>query len=167
MYMFKEDCHTDCTGISLFGICDDHPNRPAYIKRNNEEKWIATVENQTELQVCFNAIDNCIPIRDEEGRDLTRCDGILKYHETFHFIELKDRKRGDWQKKGFKQLRETIKVFLTLYPDTSLSRIKAQLCNSQKPSAPEVRPQQKQRFFDETGVRDVTLGTRVVIPDAP
>lgn len=96
---------------SEFGICDDMNLSPAYIDELRQAAWIAVVKNNLGREVEFYAIDNCVKILREDGRQESSCDGILKADSELVFIELKLSGRTGWFGEGRKQLEKTIEVF--------------------------------------------------------
>ena len=113
--------NSQCQQVSsekIFGLCDDkEDNKPAYLDEQNENKWIAVVENEELKEVHFIAIDYCIDIwRYKEKKEMdNRCDGMLWYETSIVFVELKDRvskkNTNAWVKDGEKQLKRTIEYF--------------------------------------------------------
>lgn len=170
MDFFLSQCATYCGTRAEFWLNDDAGDQsPAYVAYKCVEGCIAHVRNIERREVVFRAIDQCLPITDEFGNELSRCDCMLEYVVAdegviFHFLELKQRKRKQWQKHGLGQLRETISLFKASYPNIELSRIKAQLSNSMRPSITTLRPEQLKRF-KELGMqaRNVIIGPEVVL----
>ncbi len=150
---FKEECKTESNNQE-FGICDDPPpaTDPAYIDENNRSKWVAIVKNLQKREVEFYAIDHCVPIFKEDGNMESRCDGMLLYSNNLIFIELKERKKGQWFKKGREQLTITIKRFKSGNDLTSYNKIEAYVCNSLKPLANTGQFENIQKFKDDTGL---------------
>lgn len=171
MDFFLERCATACATQPEFWLHDDDGNEgPAYVRFECVNGCIGHVRNAGRRQVTFRAIDKCMPVEDETGRELSRCDCMLEYEahdreKVFHFIELKQRKRRHWQKDGLTQLRTTISLFQLTYPEVSASRIKAQLCNSMRPSVTTLRAEQLKRFKEELGIqaKHVLLNPEVTI----
>lgn len=73
----KSSCQTKNIKAKKFGICDDDDSSvktPARISFNeNEDEWLATVENETDESINFTAIDNCIEIYRVNGEIENRC----------------------------------------------------------------------------------------------
>jgi len=69
----------------------------------------------------------------EDGNMESRCDGILSYLNNLIFVELKERKKGQWFKKGREQLTVTIKRFKSECDLNTYDRVEAYVCNSLKP----------------------------------
>ena len=79
--------NSQCQSVSnkkRFGLCDEQDNKEhAYLDEQNEDKWIAVVENEELKEVHFIAIDYCIDIwRDKEKKKWTTavmvCFGMIK-----------------------------------------------------------------------------------------
>ena len=93
---FKSTCQSQ-TNQYKFGLCDDPNEDPAYIDTDIDDcsKWIATVENNQEIEVIFTAIDNCIEILRSNGEKENRCDGMLTYNNHIIFkLYNNSRRRG-------------------------------------------------------------------------
>jgi len=150
---FKEDCKTESDNEE-FGICDDPPPaiEPAYIDENNRSKWIAIVKNTQKRTVKFYAIDHCVPIYKEDGNMESRCDGMLLYSKTLVFIELKERKKGQWFKIGREQLTTTINIFKSENDLNTYEKIEAYVCNSLRPLVHMGQFSNIQKFNDDTGL---------------
>lgn len=146
------NCKTNSSKIE-FGLCDNpSPSlNSAYIDENTPTKWIGIVNNSAEKNIQFNAIDNCIDIRKENGKMDSRCDGILSYENNLIFIELKEREGGQWFKKGREQLTATINRFKQEHNITNFTSIKANVCNSLRPNSHSGQFENIQRFKDDTG----------------
>ena len=59
---FHNNCKENPRKEKLFGICDDQNGAKAYTDIANHEAWIARVINDSEFDILFTAIDNCIDI---------------------------------------------------------------------------------------------------------
>ncbi len=150
------DYFANCTTKSSnkrFGLCDEPaPNtNPAYIDEDNPQNWIGIVNNPTEKNVQFNAIDNCIDIRREDGSQDSKCDGVLSYERNLIFIELKERNNKKWFNKGRKQLSATIKRFKEEYNVSEFDSIKAFVCNNLRPNVHRGQFSNIEKFKEETG----------------
>ncbi len=150
---FRKECKTESNN-EKFGLCDDPPpaTEPAYINENNCRQWIAVVKNPQSQTVKFYAVDHCVPIYKEDGNMESRCDGILSYLNNLIFVELKERKKGQWFKKGREQLTVTIKRFKSECDLNTYDRVEAYVCNSLKPLSNMGQMENIQRFKDETGL---------------
>lgn len=156
---FDERCQRK-TNSSKFGLCDEPSpsEKPAYIDTdicNEQEKWIAIVENKNEIEITFTAIDKCIEIKRVDGSMDSRCDVMLTYWDSIIFVELKERavKNNVWVGKGEKQLRNIIRVFKENHNVDSYKSKKAYIANNKKPRVPEGQRIRMKKFRDDTGFR--------------
>ncbi len=142
------------TSKDKFGLCDDPPpaKNPAYIDEDSPEKWIAEVKNLSKISVDFHAIDNCIEILRPNGEMGSRCDCMLHYDKSLIFVELKDRGHGGWIAKGSKQISNTIRIFKQSNDIDDYDKVKAYVCNKQRPLAITGTNTTAQKFKDETGL---------------
>ena len=139
-----------------FRLCDDPNEDPAYIDTDIDDcsKWIATVENNQEIEVIFTAIDNCIEILRSDGTMDNRCDGMLTYNNHLIFVELKEKNyRNNWVVKGEKQLKNTINVFIANH-DLEIYK-----SNNKKPNFQSSQITRMDKFKDETGFRLIIQNT--------
>lgn len=138
---FFSETHRQSTNKDIFGLCDHKDDKlPAYIdenKSNKDEEWCGIVNNRRKIMIDFYPVDNCIDIRNADGKQASRCDGILRYEDSILiFTELKDRKRKskskskntNWRKKGESQILTTLRCFISNYGKDSFI-IKAWICN--------------------------------------
>ena len=114
---FNNQCQ-QVSSEKIFGLCDEErTQKHAYIDVNNQDNWIAEIENEEQKEVYFIAIDNCIEIwrYDDPTKMEKRCDGMLGYDgNNLIFVELKDRKlrnASDFLKEAALQLAATINHF--------------------------------------------------------
>jgi len=91
------NCSTNSNNLE-FGLCDAPPpsNSPAYIDETNQTVWIAKVNNPSNEDVAFYAVDNCVTVLKPDGNEDSRCDGVLFYSDILIFVELKSRESGQW-----------------------------------------------------------------------
>ena len=153
--------NSQCQQVSsekIFGLCDDkEDNKPAYLDEQNENKWIAVVENEELKEVHFIAIDYCIDIwRDKEKKEMyNRCDGMLWYETSIVFVELKDRvskkNTNAWVKDGEKQLKRTIEYFEKTEQSNRFTEKRAYIANKAHPTFKESQLQRMKSFKQETG----------------
>lgn len=133
---FFDEGNKQSTKKELFGLCDDDNKQPAYIDSdisNKETKWIGIVINETQKEVLFYPVDNCIKLIRPDGSMAQRCEGILRSDSnTLIFTELKDRKvlPAVWLKEAESQIIETLKFFLDNYKSNNY-KIKAWISNKQ------------------------------------
>lgn len=151
MDFFNSACQEASREDILFGICDDDDSSVAYSKTDDQNTWIATVNNEHQKPVTFTAVDKCIIKQDEEfGRG--RCDGMITFDSHLFFIELKDQ-RKNWLTGAIEQLESTIQFFLEAHPATAYKHKKAFACNKKRPHFHEIDNEQNLRFFREYGFR--------------
>ena len=113
--LLNPDCLTPIAAPE-FGLCDDQPNAPAYPSVDPNDPWIAQVKNHQKQLIHFYAIDKCLIIKDEQEKDLKRCDVLLKIDalKKLIFVELKDikdPKKGNWRTEAIEQLEQTIALY--------------------------------------------------------
>jgi hypothetical protein len=147
------NCQTK-SSRKTFGLCDDPPpaNKPAYIDVANGAKWIAVVENESQQEITFTAVDNCIEIRSPEGKMKQRCDGMLTFNNTVIFVELKDRDAhgNAWVEKAIPQLKSTIESFETTDMADNFNKKLAYVSNKQHPKFKSTQQQKMNTFYNET-----------------
>ncbi len=150
---FDNLCKTN-SNIKKFGICDDPPpsENPAYIDENDNSKWISIVNNPTNKEVQFYAIDNCVSVLRADGSKESRCDGMLNYDENIIFVELKMRGSSGWLLKARNQLTITINKFQEDNNLADYNSVEAYACNSLKPLSNQGNSNQIQKFKDDTGL---------------
>ncbi len=136
-----------------FGICDNAApaTTPAFLNEDFPSSWIGIVNNTNEIEITFNAIDNCIEILREDGKMDKRCDGLLSYGNNLIFVELKEREGGQWIKTGRNQLTATINRFKQEHDISTFDSIKASICNSLRPQFNSGHFENIQKFKDDTG----------------
>ena len=165
--------NSQCQSVSnkkRFGLCDEQDNKePAYLDEQNEDKWIAVVENEELKEVHFITIDYCIDIwRDKEKKEMdNRCDGMLWYETSIVFVELKDRvskkKTNAWVKAGEIQLKRTIKYFEETEQSNKFTEKRAYIANKAHPTFKESQLQRMKSFKQETGYT-LRIENRIKIP---
>lgn len=165
--------NSQCQQVSsekIFGLCDDkEDNKPAYLDEQNEDKWIAVVENEELKEVHFIAIDYCIDIwRDKEKKEMdNRCDGMLWYETSIVFVELKDRvskkNTNAWVKDGEKQLKRTIEYFEKTKQSNKFIEKRAYIANNAHPKFKESQLQRMKNFKKETGYT-LRIENKIKIP---
>ena len=139
----------------ICGLCDNPPpsNTIAYLDETDGTKWIAVVHNENREDVTFTAIDKCIFILRENGKDAKRCDGMLTYNDVVIFVELKQKSPlgNDWVKQGEEQLRETINYFEKEIIAQSFTTKKAYIANSEHPKFKTSQARRMEQFLEDTG----------------
>ena len=166
---FKSQCQS-VSNKQRFGLCDEQDNKePAYLDEQNEDKWIAVVENEELKEVHFIAIDYCIDIwRDKEKKEMdNRCDGMLWYDKAVIFVELKERvskkNTNAWVKAGEKQLKRTIEYFEKTEQSNNFREKRAYIANKAHPIFKESQLQRMKSFKQETGYT-LRIENRIKIP---
>lgn len=135
----------------LFGLCDDQNGRKAYSDTNAPIKWIATVKNESALNLTFTPIDKCI-IQDHEYQGRGRCDGMLTSTEHLYFVELKDEAKS-WITGAIEQLESTIEFFKENHDINAFRHKKAFACNKQHRHFQETDNEFNRAFFRKHKVR--------------
>ncbi len=159
---FFKSTYQSQTNQYKFRLCDDPNEDPAYIDTDIDDcsKWIATVENNQEIEVIFTAIDNCIEILRSDGTMDNRCDGMLTYNNHLIFVELKEKNyRNNWVVKGEKQLKNTINVFIANHDLEIYKSKKAYIANNKEPNFQSSQITRMDKFKDETGFRLIIQNT--------
>jgi len=149
----KSKCQTN-SNRKTFGLCDDPSpaKNPAYIDELNGANWIAIVENESQKQITFTAIDNCIEILRTDGKMKQRCDGMLTYNSTVIFVELKDRdaQGNTWVEDAIPQLKSTIESFEDAKIADNFNKKLAYISNKQHPKFKSTQQRRMDAFYDDT-----------------
>ena len=151
---FDAGCKTE-SNRNHFGLCDNPPpgEDPAYIDEHDPFKWIGIVNNPTNKDADFYAIDNCVTILKADGISReSRCDGMLHYDNTVLFVELKMRGGSGWLSKARSQLTITLGKFQEDNTLTDFDKVEAYACNGLRPAANQGNNSELQKFKDETGL---------------
>lgn len=158
---FNPACQQTCAETE-FGLVDPGGNLPAKIDLKEPALWGATVDNPQRITVVFTAIDNCGGFISENLQGQKRCDGILTYHKTIYFVELKAQQKN-WRVDAMLQLEDTIRLFRQHYDlQGKYSRRTAFLCNRQHPRFQVIDNVEQERFYQTYGVRlDATGSIRI------
>jgi hypothetical protein len=139
----------------LFGLCDDPSpaKNPAYIDEDDGSKWIAVIINENKYRVTFTAVDNCILIHKQDGKQAQRCDGVLTYNSNVIFVELKERsaKGNAWVEDAESQLKSTIGHFEKSEIAINYKHKKAYIANSEHPKFKQSQIRRMNQFFNDTG----------------
>lgn len=144
----------------LFGLCDDQNGKKAYSDTKDPSKWIATVKNDSALNLTFTPIDKCI-IQDHEYPGRGRCDGMITSEEHLYFIELKDEARS-WITGAIEQLESTIEFFKENHNINAFRHKKAFACNKQHSRFQEIDNELNLAFFRKHKVR-IDIQTQIII----
>jgi hypothetical protein len=151
---FKEVSCQKKSSRKIFGLCDDPPpaSNPAYIDEANGANWIAVVENESQQEITFTAVDNCIEILRPDGKMKQRCDGMLTYDSTVIFVELKDRdaQGNAWVEDAIPQLRSTIDSFETTDMADNFDKKLAYVSNKQHPKFKSTQQRRMDAFYADT-----------------
>lgn len=137
-----------------FGICDKPGERPAFISFNEDDTWIATVNNPNLKRIQFLPVDNHIPLEHEDGTKLKRCDAMLLTSPTHDkeiviFVELKDviaRARNAAKNQAIEQLKQTIESFSEYHQLASYKIRHAYVANRKQPAAKQAHTKDIQEF---------------------
>ena len=166
---FISKCQTENVKDKIFGICDDEDlgkKAPAYLDLDNKEKWIAIVENQTDIPINFTAIDNCVDIFRADGTQDCRCDAMLTNVDHIVFIELKDQKRPTIANKyAEKQLQTTIDHFKLNHDLNKYKFKRAYICNKKRPNF-NVGYQSRKNSFYKKNLILLFIQTQIVFKDS-
>lgn len=149
---FEAKCKST-TNKSLFGLCDNEDNSPAFIDFTDKSKWIATVYNSMPAKdLVFIAIDNCIDIYKKDGSMDPHCDCMLTYSENIVFVELKN-KVSDWISEGMHQIEITLKNFRENHNLSEYKHKRAFVANKRHPNFHVIQVEAKRKFWDNYRVR--------------
>lgn len=141
---FKASCITQISD-KIFGIYDIPP---ATVDINNEEEWIAWVDNEKAIEITFIAVDKCLDIPEVEGK---RSEALMIYDNTLVFIELKDAGAAGWAGNARKQLINTIRIFKRDVGLVNYKKFYGHIANKQRPNFFAGGMNFSQQFEDETG----------------
>lgn len=145
MNFFDSECQEPVRREVLFGLCDDQNRKKAYTNTDDPSRWVATVQNDSKVELTFTAIDNCVIMGDEEsGR--ARCDGMLTSSEHIYFVELKDQRIG-WIADAIAQLESTILFFMENHDISRFRYKKAFACNKRHRTFTVIDNELRRRFF--------------------
>lgn len=151
-----------------FGLCDDElqPKNPAYINEMSPSTWIGIVDNPNLELVGFYGIDHCLILKSCEGEGTQKeCDGLLHYNNELIFVELKDRQYRGWAKTACRQLADTISYFKRTSSLEKFNKVRAYVCNKQRPVFNANYNCHIQEFKDETGIQ-LNIQQRICLDDS-
>lgn len=152
---FDTACQEPPRNDSQFGICDDQNGAKAYTDSTNQDRWIATVENNNKQAITFTAIDNCIIVLQPGTTDKeSTCDGMLTFDNSLYLVELKDQLKA-WLPKAKEQLENTIQL-LHQHNSSELSQYtfkKAFACNKHHRRFVVIDNEEQKKLFDTTKFR--------------
>jgi len=151
---FNKICKEQKVIHQHFGICDDENGEKAYTNIGDTNKWIATVNNETQKEIEFTAIDNCIDVfKGDTNNKESTCDGMLTFDKSIYLIELKNHGTGGWLTKAISQLKNTINLIKKNNSLDGIQYKKAYACNKKHPSFQVIDFERRIKFFNETGFR--------------
>lgn len=152
---FTPQCQTEGIDATVFGICDDEDKAektPAYVSCEQQDKWCATVVNNSGKAINFTAVDNCVVVYRDNGEMENRCDAMLTNADNLVFVELKD-ERKNWLSHAIEQLQTTIDVFKSNNDVSKFAHKRAFACNKRHPQFAYSNKELKQKFFQKNGFR--------------
>lgn len=159
---FTEECQTENIMAERFGICDPGKGGKAFVDYNNEDSWVAIVENKSGEPINFTAIDNCVEIYREDGNMDNRCDAMITGAGHIIFIELKNQEK-DWiQHAVDEQLQTTITHFRANHPIDHYRKRSAYACNKRHPQFQYSHMEMMNEFRRRNGVRLNIVNTIVI-----
>lgn len=151
---FNNSCNENSLTDEEFGICDNQDGTKAYSENTNSGNWIAIVKNNTQKEMTFTPIDNCIQIFQSGTRNLeSSCDGMLTFENSLYLIELKEQGTGGWLPTAISQLQNTIRLITENNDISNIRYKKAYACNKKRPHFQVMDSERKKRFYDMTGFR--------------
>ena len=153
---FEDSCRED-TDAKRFGICDPQGTLPAFITTDGVQKWIAIVMNPTKKNIRFYAIDHCLVMK-ENGREIKRCDAMLRYDQNLVFVELKEMRKSRVS-SAIEQIESTIKVFSENHDLNSFSKKRAFIANRRQPAFKYSQREEMQNFYNKHKVRLILHNT--------
>lgn len=157
-------CQEPPTRALKFGICEDPSTKIAYTDEVHAGSWIATVQNDSALELTFTAVDKCL-LQDDEYPGRGRCDGMLISDQHLYFIELKDEASG-WITGAVDQLESTIQFFLESHDASCYKHKKAFACNRRHRHFQELDNELNLRFFRDYKFRIDAQATVMVVGPA-
>lgn len=161
MDFFKSECQSGPFNQVKFGLCDDQNTTRAYVDTTAPSTWVATVENPSQRDVTFTAIDKCV-ILDGDVPGQGRCDAMLTTDDLLYLIELKNQ-NSKWRTHAIEQLESTIQLLRTRHDLSSFRHKKAFACNKRHKPFALVDNELKRMFFQNYGFRiDVQASVLIV-----
>jgi len=154
MNFFDPACYENMVHYEdQFGLCDDKNGAKAYVDTSNQNKWIATVINETDIGITFSAVDKCV-IRDDEYPGRGRCDCMLtsSTNEHLYFVELNTSMKG-WVEESLQQLESTIAFFREAHDLAKYRHKKTYASNKRFQAFHSNYTEQMQRFYRKNAVR--------------
>ena len=159
---FKAECQTDNITARHFGICDAQDGSKAFVDYDNEDIWIAKVDNRSGQPLNFTAIDNCIEIKRADGNMDNRCDAMLTGAGYIIFIELKIQDKNWITHAVEEQLQTTIDHFKATHTLEGYRKKFAYACNRRHPYFQSSEMTRMNNFRRKNGVR-LCIASEIVI----
>lgn len=161
---FDTPCKEPARIDPLFGICDNQDGvSKAYTDDVNQNKWVATVINETETEVSFTPIDHCISILQEGTKDEeSLCDGMLTFQNSLFLVELKEKGKHAWQSEAVAQLENTIRLLQANHDLSVFKYKKAYACNKKHPNFSTYDNEKQKTLFSKTKFR-IDIQAKIVI----
>lgn len=138
--------------VDVFGLVDPDDKmgkKPVYIDLENRDIWGATVHyNRNIAEYKFIPVDNNVPLKRDDGSDISRCDAIITTANSVCFIELKNQRRASIP-KATRQLISTINIFKDI---EKYQKKVAYICNRKKGTVTAISyKEDMNRFMKEIG----------------
>lgn len=149
----------------LLGICDPEGELPAYTTtEHGADKWCATIQNNEKKRLQFIAVDKNIDIRKPDGKQESRCDGMIFVADTkeLSFIELKDYHIGGYIGSAEEQLLKTLEYFLANHHYEDFKNRRAFACNPRHPYFAFSARQRITEFYKQTHFRLLPQATIIL-----
>lgn len=154
------------TTVERFGLSDRNSDKkePAFIDIADENCWDLTVENLSNKEITFKAVDFCVDIFRVGDNLIKRCEGFLYYENKIIFVEIKNRpkSRGRWLSDAREKFEETILKFKESYPDNQYELLEPVLSNRLFPRVHQNEMIEKRRLKDAVGL-DFQVRTTITI----
>lgn len=151
------------TTITRFGLSDINSDKrePAFIDAADENSWDLTIENPSNKEITFKAVDFCVDIFRVGNDPIKRCEGFLYYENKIVFVEIKNRKsgRGGWLIDAREKFQETILKFKENYPDGQFEILQPIVSNKLFPRTHQNEMIQKRILKDEVGLEFQVMST--------
>lgn len=161
MNFFDAACQEPPINTKLFGLCDDENGTKAYTDTVDSSKWIATVKNDSMLDVTFTAIDKCV-IKDNEGKGKGRCDAMLTTKLSLFLVELKNASSAK-NVDILEQLISTIAFLKQYHNIDSYTHKKVYACNKKRSQFVVIDNEENKAFYNTYGFRMDIQGEIIVI----
>lgn len=134
----------------VFGLVDPDDRdgkKPVYIDIGNPQIWGARVHySRKRIDYKFIPVDNNIPLKREDGSDISRCDAVITTERSVCFIELKNQRKA-YIPKAVQQLLSTIDLFKNI---EKFEKKFAYICNMKRGTPPSIKNEMNE-FMKKTG----------------